>query len=719
MIQFQKAVQKQFNKMMETGKLYKSVISGDSIWELYLSSFKDGDDPVFRDPESSTHNCNHCKNFFRRYGNIVAITEDNTLMTIFDVNSFEIEEEFVQPANRLNLKLKNAQVQDIFLETFEELNSLPYEKCSIHNFSFRLGIDKNHKRYTREEAQKFGGVKANQVKTFNHLFLDIDETFVDKTGKSITSIKSDYRTRKILFERTLNEISLDSLELVRDLIRQDSILDGATHINKVLEMIQAHQDFNMTLFSNSNEKDNWIWKKSRDLSYPRFKNELIGTLCMDISNGVDINEACKTWNKRVDPANYMKAKAPITKLQIERAAKFVEDNGYQESFHRKLATIDDILVTEIKHMNVDNGGNKSLNIFSDIKPTKTSNKSLNFDNIEEVSIEKFMSEILPECSLVQAYFENRHQGNLVSLTTSVNKDSKRIFKWDNNYSWTYKGNLAGKSMLKQAVKDAGGNVEGVIRCSLAWNHSSTDASDLDLWCKEPENVRIGFDTPFRKDKSNGKSPSKGQLDLDIINPGKKVAIENIYFKEIESLREGKYKFWVNQYAANNSQGFQAEIEVDGNIYKYEFNKPVPQSAKMTIAEVTYKNGVFSIKHILPCVGESSKTFYSLDTNQFHKVNLISLSPNHWKNNNYGNKHYFFMLDDCKIDESIRSFHNENLINDLRLHRKVLEVLGNQTLIEQDSDKGLSGLGFNATVRDELILKLESHKTFNKLIKVKF
>ena len=75
-----------------------------------------------------------------------------------------------------------------------------------------------------------------------------------------------------------------------------------------------------------------------------------------------------------------------------------------------------------------------------------------------------------------------------------------------------------------------------------------------------------------------------------------------------------------------------------------------------------------------------------------------------------------MLEGAKCPTSIRSFHAENLIPELANHRKVLEVLGNTTMIES-SNKQLSGLGFNATVKDELIVKLSgSHK---RVIKIKF
>jgi len=203
------------------------------------------------------------------------------------------------------------------------------------------------------------------------------------------------------------------------------------------------------------------------------------------------------------------------------------------------------------------------------------------------------------------------------------------------------------------------------------------------------------------------------LYLDITKPSGKMAIENIYFVDSKYMKDGKYKFWVNQYSFRNSQGFKAEIEFNGETYYYEYNNPV--QGNVMVAEVTLKNGDFSINHFLPET-HTSKELYGLSTEQFHKVNLVCLSPNHWDDNNVGNKHYFFMLDGCKCDSPIRSFHAENLIPELAKHRKVLEVLGNTTMI-QPTEKQLSGLGFNATVKDELIVRLQG--SFKRTIKIKF
>ena len=57
------------------------------------------------------------------------------------------------------------------------------------------------------------------------------------------------------------------------------------------------------------------------------------------------------------------------------------------------------------------------------------------------------------------------------------------------------------------------------------------------------------------------------------------------------------------------------------------------------------------------------------------------------------------------------------IPELAAHRKVLEVLGNTTMINPSGGKQLSGLGFNATVRDEVIVRLQG--THKRVVKIKF
>ncbi len=701
-------MQQQFKKMCETGKLFRAKVSGDEIYDKYLASFPEGTNPVFRDPESSYHNCNNCKNFIRRYGNIVAVNSNMDIETIFNVS--DANGAYGVVAKELDNLIKSKEIENVFFETYEMLDQkLNYEKCTKSQSVYRLGTACNHKRYTREEAEKYGVVKPNEVRTFHHMHVDIPAQYVDKSGNSIEQIMGVYRDKYQVFKRAMEEISLDTLNLVEDLINQGSLLDGTAHLHTIKDAVKYKTEYDKLRVS----KENWLWTitYSLDERTAKFKNTLVGVLCSELSTGEELNKACESWNKRVDPVNYHKASAPITKKQIAEAQKFVEENGYTESFNRRLATIDDINVTEIKHISSGTGAIPAVTIFDNVKATATQHKRAKYDDVEEVSIEKFMEDILPKCTSVEALLLNRHEGNLVTMTTTKSTESKPIFKWNNNYSWTFNGNLAGKSQIKEAVGRRGGKVDGVLRFSIMWAEGDpSDNSDLDAWCEQPNRERIGFSC---KVVNTG-----GNLDVDITTPNSyhnKGIVENITWPAIKRMPNGTYKFWINQYANRGSKGFRAEIEFNGEIYQYEYNRPV--SGNVMVAEVTLQNGEFTIKHLLP-ESTSNKELWGLETNQFHKVNLVCLSPNHWGDNQVGNKHYMFMLEGCKTTSGVRGFHNENLLPDLLKHRKVMEVLGaTNTIKVEPTDKQLSGIGFNSTVHDELVVKIQgSHK---RMLKIKF
>lgn len=710
---FNQKIRTQFNAMCNTGKLFRADITGRELWEVYISSFED--EKVFRDPESSEHNCNCCKNFIRRYGNIVAISPEGELMTMF--SGIGDVEEYTVPAITIDNLIKTKEIKDVFFETYKELNEdLNYESCYKNQDTYKLGIESNLKKYTQEEVDTFGVVNTTTVYEFAHFCINLPKLFVIFAAKSIESVMGEYRDKYTVFKRAMEELPIDTLNLVKDLINQGSLLNGNSHLHAIDAMIVYKKRFNNDSKSNLSA---FCWQATYDMNegVAKFKNTLIGVLCTELAEGKELNKACENWNKRVDPVNYHKASAPITQKQINEAKAFVEENGFTTSFERRLATSDDIKAAEILHLNSGDGKIEDVSIFDEVKATSTRHKKSEFKNIEEVTIEKFMSDILPSCSSIEVYMENRMEGNLVTITKSKDEEAKQITKWGkvaSNYSWTFNGNLAGKSQIKQAVKDAGGNVDGILNFRLAWNDSDgRDASDLDAWAREPKGVEIGYSSPYRGDNHNNlRTSCSGQLDVDNQNPGGKLAVENITWNNISSMQEGIYQLWVHQYSARNSQGFKAEVEFNGDIYSYSFDRTV--SGRILVADVILKEGEFTINHHLPETN-SSRELWNVETNNFHKVNLVCKSPNHWAGNSIGNLHYFFMLEKCKAEGSIRGFHNENLLPELLKHRKVMEVLGATNMIEPKG-KQLSGVGFNSTVKDELIVKCSG--SFRRMIKVK-
>lgn len=718
-----KLLQEQFNKMQDTCMLFRSGVAGDHLIELYMEGF--GDDPIYLSPESSVHRCNCCFNFIKRYGGVVAIGEDYKLITLYDLKN--PPQEYAESLRLMREAILAEPIVDVFKETFNSLNDLPYEKCRKGQQVYKLGTEMNGRRYTKVEELKYNGaVKDGETRSFRHLHLSLNSLFVDTTGSSIESLTAKYRDDKNVFKRLMEEVPVGKVELVKELAQQGSLLNIDTHMHKldaIVPLLEAYQGVPAEL------KDNWCWVKSYEYRYARVYSDSIGTLLKDLSKGEkSIQEAVTLWNKMVDPQNYMKAKSAVTKGMIEKAQKFVQEKGYEESFTRRMATLDDINASEILHVNGPSGL-KPVSVFDTLKKDLgTQNVVIKKEGLPEVGIDEFMKDILPGCTSLELYLENRLEGNFVTMTTAQdgkNHTSKPIFKWPNNFSWTYNGNLAGKSMIAQAVQSKGGFIDAPFRCSIVWNETG-DApnTDLDLHCEEVDirdhiyygchNVNKDL-TYFETTKSKG----GGCIDIDVQRPGQSFAVENIFYRDMAKVKNGRYQFYIHNYNGGSNRGARAEIFIDGKTYLYEIKHAIETRNDIHLATVHIKNGQLEkIEHGKYHVHgeEESRDLYNLKTCQFHKVSLMCLSPNHWTEPGVGNKHYFFMLDGAKSPQPLRSFHNENLKSELLEHRKVMDILGD-TLKVESVEGQLSGVGFNATVRDEVILRIKGDN--DKLIKVKF
>ena len=335
-----------------------------------------------------------------------------------------------------------------------------------------------------------------------------------------------------------------------------------------------------------------------------------------------------------------------------------------------------------------------------------------FSKVEEISAQDFIDKVLPAAREVEAFVENKHASNFVSLIAPINKDAKSMFKWNNPLSWAYSGNIT-DSDIRKNVKDAGGKVDGVLRFSIQWNDGQDDNSDLDAHCKEPNGNEIYF--------ADKHGRTGGNLDIDIREPMSQrpgvPSVENIVWSNYNRMIPGTYKFYVNQYAARGSKGFSAEIAFGGETYS--FNYPHPVVRNVDVAEITMnKNNEFTIKPILPATsGTVNKEIWGVNTNQFVPVSVISYSPNYFDDQNgIGHRHLFFFLKGCKNTEEPNGYYNEFLKHELEPHKRVFEALGAKCHVE-DADDQLSGIGFSMTKRAELVVKVKG--ATERIMKIKF
>lgn len=676
---FKENLRKHFKENFETEQhLFEVDIDKDIFWNLYLDSFPEGTNKIFR--ERREYDCSACRHFIKSFGNVVVI-KNNKIITLWDFETGS--NTFNTVANALSEYIKSHTVNNVYISKFHS-----------------IGTNMNYEQTT------------DKVYEWEHLHLELPNKFVDTSNRSIGDIQGNHRDTRNVFKRSLDEIDMESLDTILELITSNTLYKGEEWKGVLADFRKYKKEYDKLTADTDKELFAWEQSVNAGIAIGRIRNHSIGTLLVNVSEGMDLDTAVKKYEQIVAPANYKRPKEIFTKKMLEDAKKTITELGYMDSLGRRFATLDDITVNNILFSNKDSAKriDGADDIFGEMEREVISSPK-KFSKVEEISVDKFVSDVLPTASEVEAYFENKHVGNMVSLIAPKNKDAKTMFKWDNNFGWAYAGNMT--DSMKERVKAAGGKVDGDLRFSIQWNEGGKDNCDLDAHCKEADGYEIYYGTAKKPYFSN----SKGQLDVDIIHPDGNVAVENITWADRKTMKSGKYVFFVHQYSGSARNGFRAEIEFDGQIYSFDYSKSMRTGEEINVAEVTLNaDGTFTIKELLPS-NVSSREVWNLHTNQFVPVSVVMCSPNYWnEQEGIGHRHYFFMLKDCVNPETPNGFYNEFLKNELAEHKRVFAALGSKMRVEDIEDQ-LSGLGFSATKRDELIVKIKGNT--ERVLKVKF
>lgn len=680
--QFKKRMQESFKQLIKNqDSLFIVEIDKEEVWNVYLDSFTDPE-------ERQGHDCNCCKSFIRQYSNIVAIV-DGEVKSIWDFNA---NDELYQPAcDALNKLIISKSITNVFITK----NS-------------KLGTD------TSKQITDEGNI------LWNHFHINLPTKFVSNSHKSVESLMGIYRDNRNTFTRALDEITIDSIETVLELIAQKSLYLGPQHKEPLKKLLKYKKEYKNT----SNKKTyTWIAAQKVPVSITRIRTGLIGTLLVDLTKGVPLDDALDKYNAKADPTKYKRAKEQIkSKKQLKDAEDKVKELGLVDSLARRFACAEDVSINDILYVDRDTK-RLDMGIFDELaEDLPVSPKSLS--NIKEIGIEDFMENVLPTAKSIELLFENHQLNNLTSLITSKNKDTPSLFKWDNPFCWCYSNGVT--DSIKQRVTAAGGRIDVPFRFSHSWNHDKRNASLMDLHVFLPgstisltdscnniygNNERIGWNN-----RNHSKTKGSQDVDYTAAAPIGYIPVENTILPDLSKLKDGDYICKIHNWQLRQPTkgGFKAEIALDGQIYEYEYDKPLAHKEWITVAIVTLKNGVWSIKHKLPH-GKATKTKWGIETNKFHKVSMVLNSPNYWGGKGVGNKHFMFIMENAKNDdEEVRGFFNEFLKDDLRPHRHVFEVLSGKMKVDP-AHKELSGVGFSESQPNHFIVKVQGK--FESTLKV--
>lgn len=668
---FGQATAKQFADMSK-GELYRVDISGDDLWVAYLGAFPEGTNPIFR--TRTEHDGSYDKSFIRKVGNVVAISPSGELISLWD-----------QPSNT-DLEYP----YDVVAQALSDLvKSKPIVSIFRHNEP-KVGMERNIEKLadgsTREWTHFHGKIS--------------DRHFSHSVGEAVGAVN----TTAQVMHRGLEEIKPEAVDTVLELIQAGNLYRG----DEFKLHLQAFKNLQTKyLAANQAAKSIFVWA-NLGAGAARIRNSVIGTLLTDLSEGKDLEYAVKSYETKVAPTNYKRPTALITKGMVEQATKTIAELGLEPALSRRHAKLSDVSVNDVLwvdgRVQGDMKGGLTGMLMSEVKATPV-------DDLKPtpIGIEDFMSKVLPSALGVEAFFSNGLQSNLVSITAPVHEGVPPIFKWENNFGWSYNGNIT--DSIKERVKAAGGNTNAVLRVSLAWfNHD-----DLDLHAKCPDGHvyfrQKGGDPVNRGYLYSYPGPNGQILDVDMNAGGghTRTPVENLSWR---NPKDGTYEIVVDQYSKRETSnvGFTLEVENDGKIKQFSYHRSVIKAINAIAFRV--KGGKITELKVLDgdIVGQGiSQEKWNLSTEKFVKVHTVMLSPNYWDGRSTGNKHWFFVLEGCINSEPTRGIYNEFLKPELEQHRKVFEVLGNKTKCEPTSEQ-LSGLGFSSTKRDSVIAKVTDSKS---------
>lgn len=672
--EFRTLLQKHFDEMVKDGaSLFITNADEDKLYDLYLDSFPAGTNPTFR--KRREYDCSCCRRFVKNIGKLVSFM-DGQMVTVWD---FDTKSDVYQPV---------VDALAAYVKTCAVVNPYYVSRNMISDSKF--GTEMNYEYDADHKA----------VRTWDHFAVEIPQRFI-VNSYDVSTKMAEWRDSANVFKRSLEELTMDAVDTVLELIAQNSLYRGKEFEGLVRGFKSDKQVYDRLP---DEKKSAYVWMAPgcASMNRLRIRNTAIGTLLVNLSEGMDVDAAVTAFEKVVAPANYKRPKAIFTKKMLEDAQKTVTELGYMNSLARRFATLDDITANNILFCNRD----AAPRVMGAANPFEAMAKSLGtdpkkFGRAEEIGIEKFVKEVLPTAAGLELFMENRFSKNMVSLIAPQDKSAPSMFKWSNGFSWAYIGNMA-DSDIRENVKAAGGKVDGVLRFSIQWNDvpGEWDENDEDAHCIEPDKNHIYFGNKWHP-------RTDGCLDVDITHPSRdKAAVENITWPDIKKMKEGEYSFYVNCFASRGGKtGFRAEIEFDGNIYSFNYDKPLHGGQNVAVAKVTLKDGKFSIKEQLPS-STSTREIWGVNSNQFVPVSVAMYSPNYWdEQTGNGNRHYFFILKDCVNPEKPNGFYNEFLKADLLQHKRVFEALGSQMAVQSVDDQ-LSGVGFSETQHNSFIVKVQ-------------
>jgi hypothetical protein len=377
--------------------LFVTELNGtDALCDAYLSGLP---------PEDRRHHtCSCCKQFFRRYGDLVTIDEfGRATSALWDENFIKIETSdgyYTVAVNALQRAVEAARVRGVFLAA-EKSWGTPVTGVWTHMAVVPPPDMLYKKRGTATPFQRMAELREDRATLLNAM-ADIREEHLDQ---ALTLLETDalYRSEKVR---------------------------GPAQWLKTRYVERSNTQ-------DQRRRENLIWRAVA-VAPPGFakpRGAMIGTLLEDIASGMPFDDCARRFRAKMDPLQYQRPQAAPTAQNIARAEKLVEELGIQPSLERRFLRPEEVVAVwrpKNPRQGQSKGSASGPGVFGHLDPKGKSTLEPNVSlqaPATKVTWVKFRDTVLGDAVKIELYMPSSRLP-YVALVTAVHADAPPIIQWD-------------------------------------------------------------------------------------------------------------------------------------------------------------------------------------------------------------------------------------------------------------------------------------------------
>ena len=374
---------------MTKGELYVvgDGLDRDSLWLTFLESFPAGTNVRFR--ERTEYDCSTCRGFVKNFGTVVEI-HDGKIRTVWSGVSAS-DPVFSVVAAAMDEFVATLPLSTVFRSTEAQYGT----------------------KTTRT-------LRDGKVEVWDHLYGRVEKRH---HTADVGAARGSFDAAVQVFQRGLAELAPPALDTVVDLIDDNALYRGAEHRPAVTEFRSLQNRW-----TQATDRRAFVFANAMNPA-ARFCNTVIGTLVQDLSAGIDLEPAVRSFESKVAPQNYQRPRALITPAMVKAAMKTIDELGIEESLQRRFARLSDVSVTNVLWVDNDTRSRMKDGIEGLLMRAATTGSAAHLRDAKpaETPVLTFMKDILPGAATIDLWVATSHEPNFVSLTTGRHPAAPRLF----------------------------------------------------------------------------------------------------------------------------------------------------------------------------------------------------------------------------------------------------------------------------------------------------